>query len=64
MPAQAAIERSVANGPFIWKFVVDGDVQAAATSVASIGVALDAIKPLVQGLPGTVRRITIGVDSI
>jgi hypothetical protein len=60
---RAVISRSANNGPFIYSFEIDGDIQNAAVNVATISAALDAVKPLIATLPGAVQKLTIQAVS-
>ena len=60
---EARISRSQAHGPFVWSFIQDGEVVDAATGVASASAALDAIKPLVAALPGSIQMIILNVRT-
>ena len=62
--AVAEISRSVNNGPVVYTFAVDGALQNAAIGVANMGAAMDAVKPLITALPGTVQKLTIIVTTV
>jgi hypothetical protein len=64
MVGKGSISRSTNNGPFIYTWETDGSIQNAAVSVASLGVAIDAIKPFAAGMAGVVQRVTITVVSV
>jgi len=55
----ATIARLTTGGPFMYEFRVDGAMQNAAVGVATIGAAMDAVKPLITALPGAAQSITI-----
>ena len=64
MPARAVIKRSATGGPFIYEFSTNGTgVDNAATGVANVSAAIDAIKPLIAALPGTIQRVVVTVVS-
>ena len=63
----ANIFRTTTNGPFMYTWDASPStpgIDTAAVNVATLNAALDAIKPLANGLPGTIQHIEITVTSV
>jgi hypothetical protein len=59
--ANVTINRVSSDNTYTYTFNVDGTVQTAVISVASIGAVIDAVKTLIAAQGGTVQRASLTV---
>lgn len=62
--ARVVISKVVTNGPFMYEFFNGANgMDKAEVSVASVGAAIDLVKPLISALPGSISRISITITT-